>query len=241
MPSMARKVLYHQGLFFHVFNRSLKGEVIFQKPDDFKRFSQLLQRYQKEFKAKIFHWVIMSNHFHLLMNFTQSQNISPFMASLQRAYTHYFNRTRTRRGYLWQGRFKSQPVEGGRYFRACARYIEQNPVRSGMVRNPEDYPYSSAAFYGLGHPDDVTSESEFFKEFIYTNTDARRAYLKFIQDDPGNEEKSLFNFEGPAVGERFLRQLQRDGYRFKLRAAGRHMKTANQGQERRTKKEHISL
>jgi putative transposase len=57
--------------------------------------------------------------------------------------TRYVNRLEGRTGTLWEGRYKSSPVESERYVLACCRYIELNPVRAGMVARPEDYPWSS--------------------------------------------------------------------------------------------------
>jgi putative transposase len=75
------------------------------------------------------------------------------MQSLGRRYAQYFNRTYHRSGSLWEGRYKSSLVDTERYLLACYRYIELNPVRAGVVRRPEDYPYSSYHANGLGKQD----------------------------------------------------------------------------------------
>lgn len=78
------------------------------------------------------------------------------MQSVGRRYAQYFNRTYHRSGSLWEGRYKSALVDTERYLLACYRYIELNPVRAGIVRKPEDYPYSSYQANGLGKADHLS-------------------------------------------------------------------------------------
>ena len=113
----------------------------------------LIGRLKKQFEIKIYHWVIMSNHYHLCVEFVEPEEMSKCMAGLQRAYTHYFNGTRGIMGYLWQRRFKSQAIEAENYLITCGRYIERNPVRAEMVRVAYQYKYSSAQYYCLGKED----------------------------------------------------------------------------------------
>jgi len=88
------------------------------------------------------------------------------MQSVGRRYAEYFNRSYHRSGALWEGRYKSCLVDTDHYLLCCYRYIELNPVRAGIVRKPEDYPYSSFHANALGKDDPVLSPHPFFLDFI---------------------------------------------------------------------------
>jgi len=85
----------------------------------------------------------MTNHAHLLMTPDSGQSISKAMQSLGRCYVQYFNDVLERTGTLREGRFKATPVDSDRHLLGCYRYIEENPLRAGMVASPADYPWSS--------------------------------------------------------------------------------------------------
>jgi putative transposase len=75
------------------------------------------------------------------------------MRRLQQSYQFHWRRRYELVGHLWQGRFKSLPIEKEAYLLECGRYIERNPVRAGLCERPEDYPWSSASFYLAGQQD----------------------------------------------------------------------------------------
>jgi putative transposase len=95
-------------------------------------------------------YVFMSNHVHLLLTPGDPLAISRAMHSASRRYAGYFNHRYGRTGTLWEGRFHASLVTTDRYFLACHRYIDQNPLRAGLARVPELYPWSSYRFYALG-------------------------------------------------------------------------------------------
>ena len=97
----------------------------------------LLFEASAKFGVSIHAWVFMTNHVHLLMTPTCWSGISRTMQYLGRYYVRYFNFTHKRSGTLYQGRFKSSIVQDRQYLLACQRYIELNPVRAGMVNDPE--------------------------------------------------------------------------------------------------------
>ncbi|MFT6791400.1 MAG: putative transposase [Cellvibrionaceae bacterium] len=92
----------------------------------------------------------MTNHIHLLATPLAVNGISRMMQYLGRYYVRYFNQTYRRSGTLWEGRFKSCLVQDSEYFLYCQRYIELNPVRADMVKDPADYIWSSCRANALG-------------------------------------------------------------------------------------------
>jgi len=213
MPSYARKHQLGSSLIYHIFNRSNARVSIFSKEEDFAYFVNLLKEYMLRFQLKIYHWVVMSNHYHLLLEIEIPENISAFMAGLNRAYTHYYHKTYQTSGLLWQGRFKSQPVQKELYLLACGRYIERNPVRSGLVLEAVDYPYSSARFYCLGKPDGITAQDPAFIEFGSDQRQRQQGYTEFLRNFDLAEEKIFANLESPLGDKEFIsRLIHKDGH-----------------------------
>lgn len=203
MPSYARKHQLNRSLLYHVFSRSNARLTIFHEPSDFSHFIALLISYADTFGLRIYHWIIMSNHYHLLLEIPEPEQISRCMVGLARAYTHYYHKTYRTSGYLWQGRFKLQPIEKEMYLTACGRYIERNPVRAGIVTAAEIYPYSSALYYCLGKTDTLITESPNYKDFGRDKNERQEAYKKFLLDFNSEEESLFRNCEHPQGGEVF--------------------------------------
>jgi putative transposase len=86
------------------------------------------------------------------------------MKKLNLSYFHYYKKNYGWTGHFWQGRFKNQPVGKDSYFLQCGKYIELNPVRAGLVKNPYDYLFSSYRYYVSGEKNDLIT-----KDFIYSD------------------------------------------------------------------------
>jgi putative transposase len=97
-------------------------------------------------------YVLMTNHVHLLATPMERHSLSELMRKLGQKYVQHFNRVHGRTGTLWEGRFKSNPVDSQEYLLRCHRYIEMNPVRAGIVNRPGDYPWSSYRANAHGQP-----------------------------------------------------------------------------------------
>lgn len=224
MPAYARKHQLITSLIYHIYNRSHERISIFRSEDDFCHFMNLLKEYSAKFIMKIYNWVIMSNHFHLLLELAEPELVSKFMAGLAKAYSRYHHKTYSASGYLWQGRFKLQPVQKENYLIACGRYIERNPVRANMVNQAYEYPYSSARFYCLGEPDGITTEDPTFSGFGTELNCRRSAYIEFLCDFKEEEEKLFDNLEQPVGNKEFIRRLVKENGRFVPRRRGRPSK-----------------
>lgn len=207
MPSYARKHQLTNSLVYHAFNRSNGRVPIFHAENDYDHFIKLLKNYSERFALKIYHWVIMDNHYHILFEIGLPENISKFMAGLARAYTHYYQKAYQSTGFLWQGRFKLQPVQKEGYLIACGRYIERNPVRKKIVTEATDYPYSSCRFYTLGLSDGLTREDPTFKNFGLEINSRRQEYKNFLLDFDMKAETGFRNFDKPQGNRQFIRRL----------------------------------
>jgi len=221
MPSYARKHQLQQSLVYHAFSRSNGRKVIFQESEDFEHFKRLLREYSDRFNSQIYHWAIMPTHYHLVVEFENPELISKFMAGLHRAYSHYYHKQYNAVGFLWQGRFKLQPIQKDLYLKNCGRYVERNPVRAGIVAEACQYSHSSARFYCLGQEDGITQVSPDFEEFGKSVTERRSTYKEFLKA-PNSQEEALFsNIEVPCGDQDFLRKLVRIGRHYSPRRQGR--------------------
>jgi len=103
------------------------------------------------------------------------------MQDLGRKYVRYINRTYRRSGTLWEGRYKASLVDSEVYLLTCMRYIEMNPVRSGMVDSPGDYRWSSYLRNAQGKYDKVIKDHPVYQSLGITESDQRRAYRELFR------------------------------------------------------------
>jgi len=220
---LSRKHQLQGSLAYHLYNRSHCRVPIYEEKDDFIYFIGLLKRFQSKFEAKIYHWAIMTNHYHLLVELDDPYEISGFVSSLQRAYTAYYHAKYQTVGYLWQGRFKSQAIDKNDYLLACGRYIERNPVKGQLVQEAWDYKYSSAGFYCLGKEDNLTVASPAYEEFGQNSQEKMTAYKDYLKEHNEVEEASFDQIERPVGYEMFLRKLRKERGHYFPRRRGRPM------------------
>jgi len=120
----------------HVIQRGNNRLPVFVDRADYERFRHDLVAACARYGCAVHAYVLMTNHFHLLLTAPGRGALAKAMQSLGARYVAYFNRRHRRTGTLWEGRFRSVPIDCERYLFTCYRYIEQNPVRAGIVDHP---------------------------------------------------------------------------------------------------------
>ena len=148
MPRRVR--LGPPGVAQHIVQRGNNRQVCFSSDEDLKAYANWLYEGSVKFNVAVHAWVFMTNHVHLLVTPLQENASSSLMQFLGRQYVRHFNYTHQRSGTLWEGRFHSCLVQSDMHLLGCQRYIELNPVRAGMVKDPADYCWSSYQANGLG-------------------------------------------------------------------------------------------
>jgi putative transposase len=179
MPRIGRAVA--AGFPHHVIQRGNNREEVFFDAKDRKKYLALLKKYSVKWESTIISYCLMSNHIHLLTKPKSDESLYKMMQGLTLCYTQYFNRTYQRTGRLWECRYHSCIVDHEKYLWAVARYVEQNPVRAGMVEKAEDYPYSSARAHVNGSKDAVLGEELF-------SNDRRADYTLLLRSDMPRKE-----------------------------------------------------
>lgn len=144
---MARKPRYYNpGASYHVMLRGNNGQLIFLNDEDRCRMCLLIKQGIERYGHRIHAFCFMGNHIHLLLQVGEV-SLSKIIHNLAFRYSQFFNRRYKRKGHLFQGRFKAIIIEESAYFLRLLRYIHMNPVRAGLVKNPESYSWSAHKSY----------------------------------------------------------------------------------------------
>ena len=151
MPRPLR--LVRAGYIYHVLNRSNGRQALFRKDDDFDAFLRLLAEGVQRYPVDVLAYCLMGNHWHLLLRPRTSIALPRLMGWLgtthsRRRHAHL----RDAPGHLYQGRYKSFPVQDDEHFLIVARYVQANPLRAKLVRRAEDWRWSSLRPFADGPP-----------------------------------------------------------------------------------------
>lgn len=131
---MARHLrLEYEGAIYHVTSRGNERNDIFGEDRDKERFFEKLSESVTQHHIRLYAYVVMSNHYHLLIE-TPLGNMSKFMQQLNTSYTMYYNVRHNRVGHVFSGRYKAKVVSGDEYLLALTRYIHLNPVKIARMR-----------------------------------------------------------------------------------------------------------
>lgn len=136
----------YDGGIYHVISRGNNREHIFKESDDKQFFIDQLKEQKKPLGHKLFGYVFMDNHYHLLLQ-TTHQPLQKIMHKLNNRYSKYFNKKYSRSGHVFESRYKAILVLDERYLLELVCYLHQNPVRAKMCSRVDEYPWSSDIFY----------------------------------------------------------------------------------------------
>jgi putative transposase len=144
MPRSARQA--PGGLVYHVINRANGRLRIFKKVDDFLAFERVLCEARKRVPIRILSWCLMGNHWHLVLWPEHDGQLTQFMRWLTMTHAQRWKHAHgtVGQGHLYQGRFKSFPIEPDEHLLAVLRYVERNALRAGIVKKAEDWRWGSA-------------------------------------------------------------------------------------------------
>lgn len=203
--AMARKHRYlPPGMPVHVVQRGNNRQACFSSVADLKAFAKWLGEGAEQFEVKVHAWVLMTNHVHLLVTPEREHSVSRMMQQIGRHYVQYFNRRYSRTGTLFEGRFRSHLVQSSIYFLRCARYIELNPVRAGVVAAPGQYSWSSYGAHAFGVPVNFWSAHDEYLSLDGTPEGRQKAYRALFSEELGQDVQSVISSslkQGIAYGD----------------------------------------
>ncbi len=210
----------------HVIQRGNNRQPIFAADEDRQRLLDLLAEHAAAFRVAVHAYVLMDNHFHLLLTPETDEGLPQMMQAVGRRYVRYFNDRVHRSGTLWEGRYRSTLIQTERYLLACMAYIDLNPVRAGMVPEAGDFPWSSHAHYIGLRTDKLITPHPMYWQLGNTPFAREAAYADLVRAGLAvGQEQALTRsvLSGWALGEApFLAALQKQtDRRIRRASAGR--------------------
>jgi putative transposase len=180
MPRRAR--FCPAGYPVHLIQRGNNRQAIFTCDADLAAYASWLAQGADQFGVKVHGWVFMTNHVHILATPAHEDSLSRLMQYLGRLYVRRFNYTYARSGTLFEGRFKTSIVQEDNYLLTCLRYIELNPIRAGMVKDPGDYSWSSYRAHAFGIRSRLWSPHDLYVELGNHPIERQLAWRALIKE-----------------------------------------------------------
>jgi len=140
------------GLIYHVLNRANARMAIFEKPEDYEAFEQVLQQAVDRTGMRLLAYCVMPNHWHLVLWPRKDGELSRFTGWLTLTHTQrwHAHRHSIGSGHVYQGRFKSFPIQDDDHFHTVCRYVERNALRANLVKRAEAWRWSSLYRWSQG-------------------------------------------------------------------------------------------
>jgi REP element-mobilizing transposase RayT len=174
MPRSARA--QSESGIYHVMIRGINQTQLFFDDEDYEAFIERLARYKEECRFSLLAYSLMGNHVHLVIQ-EDDIKLPVIIKKLALSYSHWFNTKYDRNGYLFQGRYKSEPVTSDEYLLSVIRYVHNNPVKVGL---PVTW-WSSYRDY-TDKPQ-LTDTDTVLSMFAINTKQAQAAFGKFMQAD----------------------------------------------------------
>ena len=176
MPRIARKSI--ETPFLHVMVQGVNKEYIFNNDEYIKMYLELIEKNKVEYDVTILAYCVMNNHAHFLMYIEDKEKFGKFMHQINFKYAKMYNKIEKRCGVLFRNRYQSEQICDRKYLINCIKYIHENPVKAGIVRDAGDFKYSSYNNYinNVGE-----CQSPIMKEIFGENCDYQKIFKK-VQD-----------------------------------------------------------
>lgn len=187
---------FPQSGLFHIICRGNNHNCLFQEEEDSQTFYSQLYYYKTKFPFNIFHYSFMPTHVHMEVETDCLMTVSKALQGSQLTYYNYYQAKYKYSGHLWNGRYKSIPIEKESHQLRCGRYIEINAPKAGLVAHPSEYRWSSYHFYACSLPDQLVTTDPFFLSLGNEETIRRAAYCDYVIEGMSLDwsyERALFN------------------------------------------------
>lgn len=211
MARAARRILPYQT--YHILQKGNNRERIFCEDADFLFFLRQLREAAAQYEVAIHAYLLMESRLHLLATPKDQTGLSRMMQRTGRYYVPYFNRKYGRSGTLWEGRYRTSPIEAASRFLACCCFIEGLPVRSGLVRQLSDYRWSSYAHHAGIRQDPLIQDHRLYWDLGNTPFAREAAYNKLMASplsaEAGRQMALAFEYGWPVGPDDFLLEMER--------------------------------
>jgi REP-associated tyrosine transposase len=185
----------YPGAWYHVMNRGRWGEEAFFSDLDHEAFVKVLRETSELWNMRVSAYCLMPNNYDLLVQ-TPDGNLSRCMRHVNGVYTQRFNRCHKKEGQLFRGRYKAVLVEGDSHLLEVLRYIHRNPLKAGIVKTLDNYPWSSHQGYLSG----AKKWSWLEKDILLTQlsrvkSKQKSTYLDFVSLENSQEIESFYSLK----------------------------------------------
>ena len=164
----------------HILHRGYNRGSLFFSEEDSETFLDFLGDALESQQCSLHAYVLMVNHYHLVITSGDAESIPRLMQSIGRRYTAYLNQKYDREGMLWDGRYKSTILDSDGYVLGCQCYVEANPLRAGIVFQPDKYRWSSYSHNAKGRVDPLLSAHPTYHALGATAIARRQAYRELF-------------------------------------------------------------
>ena len=199
----------YEGALYHLMSRGNDGQDIYLNDADRNLFLETVSEMSERFEVDIFAYVLMSNHYHLLVK-TRRANLKKAMQWFGTTYTRRFNNRNFKKGHLFQGRYKSILVQNDAYAVRLSCYIHRNPLRAGVVSRLIDYKWSSYPVYAYDKKSPPWLTTKLILSY-FKGTDKHKQYREKVQKYAKEEKRLLEDVRhGMILGtEKFLNRVRK--------------------------------
>lgn len=231
MPRTAR--IAPKEHIYHILTRGNNRQDIFKDEKDYQKYIEILLRYKERYKFRLYHYVLMKNHVHLVLETTEKGGgLSEIMKGINLSYAQHFKNRYKHIGHFWQDRYKSIIISKDDYLLACGSYVELNPLRAKIVEEPKDYRWSSYNVYAYGKEDKITDEHPIYKGLSKDETERKKKYRELVKGMIKEKDAMKGEMDRKVVygSEDFIRETEK---KYKVEAVikpkGRPRKSKNEG------------
>ncbi|MBU0464220.1 MAG: transposase [Proteobacteria bacterium] len=229
MPRRPRIIM--PGVPIHIIQRGNNRQACFFADEDYQFYLDWVKEYSIATDCAIHAYVLMTNHVHLLLTPAEQCSAGDLMKRLGQRYVQYINRTYKRSGSLWEGRYRSCIAQQENYLLICQRYIELNPVRAGMVKQPGEYPWSSYRVNAQGEKSDFLNQHMVYLGLGDSRKQRELSYRKLFQQELSEgiikEIRQFTNGNFVLGSDRFKKEISK--------ALGRRVTLGKSGRPRKSK------
>jgi len=221
---MARKPrIEFEGGFYHVITRGNQRQKVFLEEKDFLKYLEFLNDYKDRYGFWIYAYVLMSTHVHLLIE-TGQVPLSKILQGINQRFTMYFNWRYGTVGHLFQGRYKAILCDKDAYLFRLVKYLHGNPVRAGMVRQPEEYRWSSHREYLGMNKNELVDTGLLLGMFSEDLKRGRRLYREYMRKEEKTSKEDFYRTVDQRVlgDEAFVERVRERVENGPLRGRRRH-------------------
>lgn len=201
MPRIARKDSISH--YYHITVQGINQEYIFERDEDIKNYLKIILNKLKDSNLTILAYCIMNNHAHFLIYTEKSEYLSKYMQKVNTTYSHFYNKSNNRVGYVFKDRYHSQEILDIRHLHNCLRYIHNNPVKAKIVKNMDEYKYSSYNEF-LGKRKIINHDSI---KLLFNTVENFEEQFKVIHNESNEENEDFIDIKEKHISE-FISEIE---------------------------------